>query len=128
MERLCQDFGKESVNMFLVDFPYTFKGKNRVTANKWDLPVDIERFFELASQLLTDDGCIALTATNPFSAYVVNKIIEMDGDKKYKDIDLVNFKYECIWEKELKTSLGSGVNKDSNRNRVEKLFIHKSKI
>lgn len=100
MERLYRNFGKESINMFLVDFPYTFKGKNRVTANKWDLPVDIERFFELASQLLTNDGCIALTATNPFSAYVINKIIEMNGNDKYRNIDLVNFKYEWIWEKD----------------------------
>lgn len=35
-----------------------------------------------------------------------------------------DFKY--IWEKELKTSLGSGVNKDSDKSRVERLFIHKS--
>lgn len=34
--------------------------------------------------------------------------------------------FECIWEKELKTSLGSGVNGDNDKNRVERLFIHKS--
>lgn len=34
--------------------------------------------------------------------------------------------FECIWQKELKTSLGSGVNVNSDRSRVEKLFIHKS--
>lgn len=100
MSILYEEFGDESINMFLVDFPYTFKGKNRVTANKWDLPVDIEKFFELASRMLTDDGVIALTATNPFSAYVINKIIEMDGDNKYRDANLVNFKYEWIWEKD----------------------------
>lgn len=100
LECVYEDYGDESIEMFLVDFPYTFKGKNRVTANKWDLPVDIERFFELASKMLTKEGVIALTASNPFSAYVINKIIEMDGDKKYKDIDLVNFKYEWIWEKD----------------------------
>lgn len=33
--------------------------------------------------------------------------------------------FECIWQKELKTSLGSGVNVNSDKNRVEKLFIHK---
>ena len=97
---LYEDFGDESIEMFLVDFPYTFKGKNRVTANKWDLPIDIERFFELASRMLTKDGVIALTATNPFSAYLINKIIEMDGDKRYNDINLVNYKYEWIWEKD----------------------------
>lgn len=86
--------------MFLVDFPYTFKGKNRVTANKWDLPVNIEKFFEISSKLLTKDGAIVLTASNPFSAYLISKIIEMDGNEKYKDINLVNFKYEWIWEKD----------------------------
>lgn len=32
--------------------------------------------------------------------------------------------FTCIWEKELKTSLGSGVNKDSNKNRIEKLYTY----
>ena len=32
--------------------------------------------------------------------------------------------FECIWEKELKTSLGSGVNKDSDRNRIERLYTY----
>ncbi|MGL5767682.1 MAG: DNA adenine methylase [Sarcina sp.] len=31
--------------------------------------------------------------------------------------------FKCIWEKELKTSLGSGVNGDSKKERIEKLFI-----
>ena len=42
LECMYEDFGDETVDMFLVDFPYTFKGKNRVTANKWDLPVNID--------------------------------------------------------------------------------------
>ncbi|MFC0903687.1 DNA adenine methylase [Clostridium sp. MT-14] len=33
--------------------------------------------------------------------------------------------FTCIWKKKLKTSLGSGVNKDSNKIRVEKLFTYK---
>ena len=31
--------------------------------------------------------------------------------------------FKCIWQKEIKTSLGSGINRDSNKERVEKLFI-----
>lgn len=31
--------------------------------------------------------------------------------------------FKCIWQKDLKTSLGSGVNKNSDKVRVEKLFI-----
>ena len=33
--------------------------------------------------------------------------------------------FECIWSKEVKTSLGSGVKEDSNKNRIEKLFTYK---
>jgi DNA modification methylase len=87
MEQLYEDYGDESINMFLIDFPYTFKGKNRVTANKWDLPIDTNRFFELALKMLTDDGCIALTATNPFASYLVMNHLDY-------------FKYEWIWEKD----------------------------
>jgi len=87
LEQVYEDFGDKSINMFLVDFPYTFKGKNRVTANKWDLPVDIDKFFELAWKMITDNGAIVLTATNPFASYLV--INHLD-----------KFKYEWIWEKD----------------------------
>ncbi|MDT0160448.1 site-specific DNA-methyltransferase [Bacillus sp. AG4(2022)] len=87
LEQLYEDYGDESINMFLVDFPYTFKGKNRVTANKWDLPVDIDRFFELAMTMLTKDGSIVLTATNPFASYLIMSHLD-------------KFKYEWIWEKD----------------------------
>ena len=100
LERIYETYGEESVNMFLVDLPYTFKGKNRVTANKWDTPIDIEKFFELTSKLLTKDGCVCLTATQPFASYLIMKNMEMQFDKQYKDIDLVNFKYDWIWEKD----------------------------
>ena len=100
LERIYKDYGDNSINMFLIDFPYTFKGKQRVTANQWDLPVDIEKFFEIASKCLTKDGCIALTATQPFASYLIMKSLEMFYSKKYKDVDLVNFKYDWIWEKD----------------------------
>lgn len=87
LEQVYEEYGDESIDMFLIDFPYTFKGKNRVTANKWDLPVDINKFFELAMKMLTKKGCIALTATNPFASYLVSNFIE-------------HFKYEWIWEKD----------------------------
>lgn len=35
--------------------------------------------------------------------------------------------FECIWQKENKTSLGSGINEDMNKIRIEKLFIVKNK-
>lgn len=87
LECMYEDFGDESIEMFLTDFPYTFKGKNRVTANKWDLPVNIDKFFELALKMLTPNGVIALTASQPFTSYLV-----------YNHLDC--FKYEWIWEKD----------------------------
>lgn len=87
MEQVYEEYGDESIDMFLVDFPYTFKGKNRVTANKWDLPVDTHKFFELAMKMLTDSGAIILTATNPFASYLVTNHLD-------------HYKYEWIWEKD----------------------------
>lgn len=84
---IYEEYGDESIEMFLVDFPYTFKGKKRVTANQWDLPVNIDMFFDLAWKMLTQEGAIVLTATNPFSSYLVMNHID-------------KFKYEWIWEKD----------------------------
>ena len=74
MKQMIEELGNESIDMFLCDFPYTYKGKQRVTANKWDTPIDIDMFFELSKKLLKPNGVIALTATNPFSSYLVNNI------------------------------------------------------
>ena len=87
LHALYEDYGNESIDMFLCDFPYTFKGKNRVTANRWDLPIDDKDFFEIAMKMLTPDGCIALTASQPFTSYLVSNHLE-------------HFKYEWIWEKD----------------------------
>ena len=87
MECLYEDYGNESIEMFFCDFPYTFKGKARVTANQWDLPIDDNRFFELALKMLTPTGCIALNASQPFTSYLVMNHLNY-------------FKYEWIWEKD----------------------------
>lgn len=87
MNMLYEDYGDESINMFLCDLPYTFKGKNRVTGNKWDLPIDDKLFFDIALKMLTKDGCIALTASQPFTSYLVMNHLDC-------------FKYEWIWEKD----------------------------
>ena len=87
LECMYEDYGDESIDMFLCDLPYSFKGKQRVTANKWDLPIDIKTFWELTNKLLTPEGVIALTATNPFASYLVMSNLDM-------------FKYEWIWEKD----------------------------
>lgn len=87
MKKLYKNYGNESIDMFLCDFPYTFKGKNRVTANKWDLPIDDKEFFDIAIKMLVPNGCIALTASQPFTSYLVMNHLDY-------------FKYEWIWEKD----------------------------
>lgn len=98
LEQIYKDYGEESIDMILLDLPYTFKGKQRVTANKWDLPIDIEKLFVLSSKLLTKTGTLIMTATNPFSAYLIMESINLSS--KYKDMDFINYKYEWIWEKD----------------------------
>jgi len=87
LEQIYEEYGEESVDMFLCDLPYTFEGKKRVTANKWDLPIDMDKFWELTTKLLTKTGVVALTATQPFSSYLVMSNTPM-------------FKFEWIWEKD----------------------------
>lgn len=100
LEYIYEEYGEKSVDMFLCDLPYTYKGKQRITANSWDTPIDLKKFFELTSILLKPNGVIALTATNPFSAKLISTLWEMENDEKFKKIDLVKYKYEWIWEKD----------------------------
>lgn len=100
MEAILEERGEGCIDMILCDLPYTYKGKARITANKWDTPVDTERFFELASYLLSDNGAICLTATQPFTSHLVSTLERMSSDEKYSGIELVNYKYEWIWEKD----------------------------
>ena len=55
MEALLEERGEECVDMIICDLPYTYKGKARVTANKWDTPIDTERFFEVVSYLVSQE-------------------------------------------------------------------------
>lgn len=76
-----------SVDMVLCDLPYTFEGKNRVTANAWDLPIDDKKLWKEYTRIIKDAGAIVLFATNPFSSYLVMNHLDL-------------FKYEWIWEKD----------------------------
>ena len=58
-----------------------------MTANKWDLPIDDKEFFDIAMKMLVPNGCIALTASQPFTSYLVMNHLDY-------------FKYEWIWEKD----------------------------
>lgn len=76
-----------SIHMILCDLPYTFHGKNRVTANSWDIPIDDEKLFLEYLRIISDDGAIVLFASNPFAAYLISR-------------HLPYYKYEWVWEKD----------------------------
>lgn len=84
---IMKDIPDKSIDMILCDLPYTFKNKNRVTANKWDLPIDDNLLWSEYNRILKDNSAIVLFATNPFSAYLIMNHLDL-------------FKYEWIWEKD----------------------------
>jgi len=91
---LMKDLPHKSINLLLTDLPYSMKNRNRVTGNFWDLPIDIEEFWSESKRLITPDGAIVLTATNPFSSFLVMSNLDM-------------FKYEWVWEKDNGTNFTS---------------------
>jgi len=66
--------------------------------------------------------------------YGKNTVLELDEDMGKNNIVLISeyympeCRFKCIWQMELKTTLGSGVNNttDYEKVRVEKLFIYDS--
>ncbi len=77
----------KSIDMILCDLPYTFKGKKRVTANKWDLAINDDLLWENYLRVIKDVGAIVLTATNPFASYLISRHIDY-------------YKYDWVWEKD----------------------------
>lgn len=76
---------KGSVHLICVDLPYG------TTQNKWDEIIPLPEMWAAFERVLTPDGAVVLTATQPFTSKLV-----MSNPKE--------FKYELIWEK----TIGSG--------------------
>lgn len=70
----------KSVNLILADLPYG------TTACKWDSILPFDKLWREYERILTDDGAIVLTASQPFTSALI-----MSNPKL--------FKYEWIWEK-----------------------------
>lgn len=66
--------------LILTDPPYN------TTACDWDTAFDPEAFWAQANRVLTADGSVVMTATQPFTSVMVAS-------------NLTQFKYELIWEK-----------------------------
>jgi len=77
---LINDIPDNSVDLILEDMPYG------ITACKWDVKIDLVKYWESRKRIIKDNGVIVLTASQPFTSFLVTSNIEL-------------FKYEWIWEK-----------------------------
>ncbi len=69
-----------SVDMILCDLPYG------TTACKWDTPLPLDELWMEYKRVIKDNGAIVLTASQPFTSYLVMSNPEL-------------FKYSWVWDK-----------------------------
>jgi site-specific DNA-methyltransferase (adenine-specific) len=75
-----QGIDDKSIDMILCDLPYG------TTHNKWDTIIPIDKLWLQYEKIIKNNGAIILTATQPFSSFLVTSNIKL-------------FKYEWIWVK-----------------------------
>jgi site-specific DNA-methyltransferase (adenine-specific) len=75
----------KSINMILCDLPYG------TTQNKWDSIIDLKKLWEQYERIIMDDGCIALTSAQLFTAKLI-----LSNEKL--------FKYKIVWIKSKSTN------------------------
>lgn len=77
---LLPSIDDKSINMILCDLPYG------TTACSWDTIIPFEPLWKEWKRIITDNGIIVLTASQPFTTKLINSNMDM-------------FKYELIWNK-----------------------------
>jgi len=77
---LMKDIPSGSIDMILADLPYG------TTANKWDSIIPLDGLWKQYERIITNTGAIVLTATQPFTTFLIASNIKL-------------FKYEVIWVK-----------------------------
>lgn len=70
-----------SIDFILTDPPYG------TTACKWDIIIPFDPMWKQLKRIITDNGCIALFGSEPFSSHL-------------RISNIKNFKYDWIWQKE----------------------------
>ncbi len=82
---VMKGFPAKSIQMILCDLPYG------TTQNKWDSIIDLNKLWEQYERIITDNGCIALTAQGIFTAKLI-----LSNEKL--------FKYKIVWVKSKATN------------------------
>ena len=78
----------KSIDMVFADLPY------KMTANKWDLLIDMDKLFSEYERIVKPNGALVFTASQPFTSALV-----MQRPKW--------FKTEWIWKKNAGSNFGS---------------------
>ena len=78
-EGLCQ-LPDKSIDMILSDLPYG------ITANHWDIPLDLDALWIQYKRILKSPGTVVLTACQPFTTDLINSAREW-------------FRYCIVWDK-----------------------------
>lgn len=81
---LLPSIDDKSINMILCDLPYG------TTACSWDTIIPFKPLWKEWKRIITNNGAIVLTASQPFTSKLIMSNLEM-------------FKYELIWNKILST-------------------------
>ena len=77
-----KDIPDKSIDMILCDLPYG------TTACKWDTIIPFNKLWEQYERIIKDNGAIVLTASQPFTSFLVTSNPKL-------------FKYEWIWDKHI---------------------------
>ena len=82
---LMVDIPDKSIDAIICDLPYG------TTNLKWDSVLDLNKLWTEYERIITENGAIVLTATQPFTSILIMSNLKL-------------FKYEWIWEKTIATN------------------------
>jgi len=77
---LDKEIPDNSVDLILEDMPYN------QTSCKWDVKIDLEKYWESRKRIIKDNGAIVLTAREPFTSLLVVS-------------NLISYKHKWVWNK-----------------------------
>lgn len=105
----CQALPENSVDMILTDPPYG------ITANDWDVPIDLDCLWEQFSRIAKPNAAIVMTGTQPFSSALVMS-------------NLALFRYEWVWLKSLGSDFLNANRKPFNAHESVLVFYEKQPV
>ena len=85
---IMKEIDTNSVDMVFADLPY------KMTANKWDLLIDMDKLFEEYARIVKSNGALIFTASQPFTSALIMQKTKW-------------FKTEWIWKKNAGSNFGS---------------------